>query len=129
MPGIYIEGTHEREETVIAYGSGDIAAQQADHSAPIIQLNPAWVKESQDGRRVDPVAVMKMVIVQSNVAAECARISDERAPIAVVVKHLARLVVGCAIEPVLQLVLQADLQTAQRGDRKSTRLNSSHSQI
>src|SRR5437588_11422595 len=99
MPGIYIEGTHEWEETVIAYGGGNIAAQQVDHSSPIIQLNPAWVKQPQDGRRMDPVAVMKMMIVQRNVAAESRRISDQRAPIAVVVKHLAGLVIGCGIEP------------------------------
>ena len=59
---------------------------------------------------MNPVSVVKVVIVQCHVAAKGAGISDKRSPVAVVVEHIGVLVIGGAVEPILQLVLQAGLQ-------------------
>src|SRR5215831_14567518 len=63
---------------------------------------------------MNPVTVVEMVIVEGNVAPKGSGISNQRAPIAVVVKNIGILVVGGSIEPVLQLVLQAGLHAVER---------------
>src|SRR5437762_13806113 len=64
---------------------------------------------------MNPVSIMEMVIVDCDVAAKGRRIPDQRAPIPVVVEDVAGLIVGCAVEPELQLVLQAALEVVQGG--------------
>src|SRR5262245_14916366 len=104
---------HERKKTVIPRGRGNIACQQIDHSYPVARLNPARVKKAKNGGRVNEISVVEVVVVQSDVTAKSRGIPDQGAPITVVIKHTGALVVGGAVEPVLQLVLQARLETIQ----------------
>jgi len=100
----------ERKHGVVAHRSSDITSQQVDHAAPVVRLNPGGVQQTHDGSGVNPVSVVKVVIVQCHVAAKGGGISDKSSPVAVVIEHIGVLVIGGAVEPILQLVLQAGLQ-------------------
>src|SRR5262245_11963009 len=100
---------HEWKKTVISRWRGNVACQQIDHSSPVARLNPVWIKKAKNGGRVNEVSVVEMVVVESDVTAKSRGIPDQGAPSAVVIKHAGALVVGGAVEPGLQLVLQARL--------------------
>src|SRR5205807_9314739 len=72
-------------------------------------------EKTKDRRRMDPVSIMEMVIVEGDVAAKGRWIPDQGTPISVVIKNVAGLIVGGAVEPELQLVLEAALEVVQCG--------------
>src|SRR5580704_9386045 len=115
MACIHIEVTQEGKHAIIPHWGCNITSQQVDHVTPTGQLNPAWVKQAQNGRCVDPISVMEMMIVERSIRAKSSRVPDQGAPVIVVVKHVSALVVGRAVVPVLQLILEAALQAVQRG--------------
>src|SRR5215472_3395968 len=60
-----------------------------------------------------PVPIVKRMVIQSDIATKSRRISDQSAPISVVIKYIGGLVVSRPAEPVLQLILKASLKIVQ----------------
>src|SRR5262245_9012081 len=111
MTRIDIEIAQEGKEAVEPVDTGNISTQEIDHPAPVVLRNPGAIIEPDHCRRMNPVAIMEMMIVQPVVAAETPRIPYQSSPGVIVVEQSGAFAIG--IEPALHLALETTEQTVE----------------
>ena len=118
MPGVRVEAAEVREERVRPVAAGDVAHQEVDHRTP--PGDPRRIPPTEHPGRAQEIAVVEMVVIQLDVAAEAGRVADQSSPARVIGEDAFAGLLRAAIhgrgEEVLQRGLQATL-ALRRGGR------------
>ena len=110
MPGVRVETAEVREERVRPVAAGNVAHQQIDHRTPAGE--PGRVASAEHPRGAQEIAIVEMVVVQLDVAAETGRVADQRPPVRLIGEDALAGLLRAPIDGRGEEVLQRGLQAA-----------------